>query len=112
MTAPPRGLIWASRADRLARGIAAIEDSAETVQIDGTSYATADLDTLTKRLDLYRVKAAIEAIEAGAQSYTLLGRVFTKGDLATLYRREADLEGRAVQRARGGMRVRTGIPTG
>lgn len=40
---------------------------------------------------LERVQAAIAAIEAGAQDYMIGSRRVTRGDLATLYKREREL---------------------
>ena len=48
------------------------------------------LQTLEEQLD--RVQKAIAAIEEGAQEYQIGTRKLTKGDLATLYSREADLK--------------------
>ncbi len=61
---------------------------------------------------LDEVQAAIEAIESGAQSVTVEGiRSLTRGDLATLYKREERLRGLVLREARGGgIRVRYGVP--
>jgi len=61
-------------------------------------------------VQLERVQAAIGAIESGNQSYSILGRSFTKADLQTLYDREAFLRTKVAKEARGGMRVARGIP--
>jgi hypothetical protein len=52
----------------------------------------ADIDTYTAQL--VSVRAAILAIESGAQDYTIGGGRVTKADLATLYKRESELEGK------------------
>ncbi len=63
---------------------------------------------------LEAVQNAIAAIEGGNQSYRLetgigSGRAVTRGDLATLYKREQWLRGQADREARGGgVRVRYG----
>lgn len=59
---------------------------------------------------LISVQAAIAAIESGNQSYTLLGRSFTKGDLKTLYDRETWLRGKVNKLAAGGIRTQRVIP--
>ena len=43
---------------------------------------------------LESVRAAIAAIETGAQDYSISGRRVTKADLAILYKRESDLMAR------------------
>ncbi len=70
-----------------------------------TSYAT-QLDS---------VQAAIAAIEAGAQSYSIAtgtgsSRSVTSADLKTLYDREKWLRKMADRESNGGMRVRGVIP--
>lgn len=60
---------------------------------------------------LERVQNAIAAIEGGAQSFTVLGRQYTRGELSTLYAREKDLLARLERETRGGSRIRLGVPT-
>lgn len=57
---------------------------------------------------LTRVQNAIAAIEEGGQSIGYEGRTVTKGDLKTLYAREALLLKRISRQRRGA--VRNGIP--
>lgn len=59
---------------------------------------------------LDRVQAAIAAIEGGAQSFSVLGRVYQRGDLAALYKREGELIRRLHHETNGGMRMRLGRP--
>lgn len=71
------------------------------------------IKTYTEQLE--SVQAAIEAIEAGAQSYTIQtpsgSRTVTRGTLDSLYRRESKLRPLAAREARGGgARVRYGVP--
>lgn len=47
------------------------------------------IKTYTQQLE--EVQAAIEAIEGGAQSYSIAGRSLSRADLATLYARESKL---------------------
>lgn len=61
-------------------------------------------------VQLDRVQAAIAAIESGSQSYTLLGRTFSKADYSALVSREKWLRGKVSQEARGGLRVQRAIP--
>lgn len=65
-------------------------------------------ESLQTQLD--RVQAAIAAIESGSQSYTILGRSFSKADLQTLYGRERELKFAIARQARGGIRVQRVIP--
>ena len=46
----------------------------------------------TLEMQLERVQEAIAAIEEGAQEYRIGSRRLTKGDLQTLYNREANLK--------------------
>lgn len=66
-------------------------------------------DSLTTQLD--RVQAAIAAIEGGAQSFSVLGRLYQRADLEVLYKRERDLKAQLENEARGGSRIRLGRPT-
>lgn len=50
---------------------------------------------------LENVRAAIAAVETGAQSYKIANRSVTKADLATLYAREKSLKAE-IARATGG----------
>ena len=59
---------------------------------------------------LGNVQAAIAALEAGAQSYSVHGRTVTRASLQTLYQREQWLRGMAAREARGGIRVMRGVP--
>lgn len=99
--------VWAERLGRLQDTIALLEDSATAVAVvfEGTSYTAANLDQLYARLDWVSVKSAIEAIEGGAQQYTVLGRSFTRGNLAELYKRERELRVDMTRTSRPGMRV-------
>lgn len=58
----------------------------------------------TLEAQLERVQAAIAAIESGAQDYTIGQRRFTRANLETLYRREADLL-RRIDQAKHGTRT-------
>jgi hypothetical protein len=65
----------------------------------------------TTAVQLERVQAAIAAIEGGAQSFSVLGRIYQRGDLKTLYDRERELLARTETESRGGSRIRLGRPT-
>ena len=54
---------------------------------------------------LASVQSAIEAIEAGAQSYTIAGRSYTRATLETLYRREERLQAKINRADSGDRRV-------
>jgi hypothetical protein len=63
------------------------------------------IKTYTEQLE--EVQAAITAIEGGSQSYTINGRSLERGDLDTLYKREAYLRTQVSREsAGGGARVR------
>lgn len=59
---------------------------------------------------LAQVEAAIEAIEQRGQSYTINGRSLNRGDLKTLYGERKRLTTLAAREARGGVRIRYGVP--
>lgn len=59
--------------------------------------------TLAEQLE--SVQSAIEAIEGGAQSYTIEGFAYTRGTLKTLYDREARLLSRIAKEQAGGGRT-------
>lgn len=105
--APPRTRtnVSTERVLRLQTGIAALEDGAGSVTVDGVNYGASQVDAMYTRLDWLSVKAAIEAIEQGAQRYSVLGRVFEKADLKTLYDHEKQLRLDAVRTTRGGTRI-------
>lgn len=71
------------------------------------------VETYTAQLE--RVQAAIAAIEAGAQQYTIQTpngqRVVRRAELATLYKRESELRVKASREQAGvsGPRVRYGV---
>lgn len=69
----------------------------------------------TYTAQLESVQAAIEAIEGGAQSYTIQtatgSRTVQRANIAELYRREERLRPKAAREARGsGLRIRYGTP--
>ena len=64
------------------------------------------LTTLKEQLS--RVREAIKAIEGGAQEYSIGQRTVSKGDLATLYKREEKLE-RKIEREEYGSRTLAGF---
>jgi hypothetical protein len=107
--------VYAEKLDRIHASIVALEDGTSTSQVqDGVTYtaATDSLAALYRLRDRMAVKAAIQAIEEGAQVYTVLGRQFTKGNLRELYDRDRELTQAAVRESRGGMRARTGVLLG
>ena len=66
------------------------------------------IESYTTQLE--RVQAAIAKLEAGAQSYAIDNHVYTRPDLQTLYDREKWLRSMVGREARGGMRIRYGVP--
>lgn len=99
-------------ADQLAAVQAAIVaiENGDTNTIGTRTYGSADLDELYLREERLSVQTAIQAINEGAQSYTIRGRSFTKGDLSTLYQRLDEVRAREQRRSNGGIRVRLGMP--
>ena len=67
------------------------------------------METVTQQLE--RVQAAIAAIESGAQEYTIGSRKVTKGDLKTLYDREASLKRQLAYESVGTTRAYARWPT-
>lgn len=57
------------------------------------------------RVQLLRVQTAIAKIEEGAQDYQIGNRRLSRGDLATLYRREAALKTALAEEEAGGLVV-------
>lgn len=64
----------------------------------------------TTEQQLESVQAAIAAIEGGAQAFTVLGRNYTRGNLADLYARERELLHRLDREQRGGIRMQRAVP--
>jgi len=64
----------------------------------------------TYQEQLETVQATIEEIETRGQSTDVNGRTLTRGNLATLYDREKYLRRMVGREARGGVRVRRGVP--
>lgn len=54
---------------------------------------------------LASVQAAISAIEAGAQSYTIAGRSYNRANIEALYRREERLMAKTNRAEKGDRRV-------
>jgi len=67
------------------------------------------VETLEQQLE--RVQSAIAAIESGAQEYGVGSRKVTKGDLKTLYDREAKLKQEISCEAIGTTRAYARWPT-
>jgi hypothetical protein len=65
--------------------------------------------TTTQQLDA--VDAAIAAIESGAQSFTVLGRLWQKADIGKLYEERGRLKAELTRETRGGSRIRLARPT-
>ena len=66
--------------------------------------------TESYQTQLERVQAAIAAIEERGQVVDANGRRLARGDLPELYRRESRLRSLAARAARGGARMRQGVP--
>lgn len=81
-----------------------------TFVIGSTTYSNSDIETLQQQERILGVKAAIQAIEEGGQSFQHGDRTYTRADLQTLYARLDKLEGRAIRTAAGGARVRRVVP--
>lgn len=103
--------VYAEKLRRVQEAIAYLEDGGATASVDGVSYTLSDVETkLYPKRDLLAVRQAIQAIEEGAQRWTVLGRTFERGELHVLYARERELVARETRATRGGMRTRLGVP--
>ena len=103
--------LYARDLARLSKAIADFQDGlTPTIEFGGQVYGASDLDLLYQKRDRLMVKAAIEAIEGGAQSYQILGRTFTRGDLRLLYQRDQQLANQEYRRTASGPRVRNVVP--
>lgn len=65
----------------------------------------------TTQQQLDAVDAAIAAIEGGAQSISVLGRLYQRGQLRDYYAERQRLEQKLEREARGGSRIRLARPT-
>jgi hypothetical protein len=65
---------------------------------------------MTPQEELDLLNLAIAKVLSGGQSYSVDGQSMTRADLPTLYARQAVLERKIARAARGGMRVRIGVP--
>lgn len=108
--ATPAGVFARRHADLAAVITHLRGDAALPRTFEGSSYTASDLPALYRLLELLGVKAAIEAITAGAQSYEIEGLVYTRATLFQLQAREKALEEKAARRSRGGINLRFGVP--
>lgn len=106
---PPRGIFDRRRADLVEVIDLLREDSSVAREFEGVSYGASDLPRLYTLAELLAVKAAIEAISLGAQSYEVEGLVFTRATLFQLQAREESLEAKLSRRRRGGIGLRYGV---
>jgi hypothetical protein len=111
MATPSSGttLIFRNRLTALQTAVAGLQRG-ESVEWEGTAYGPSALPTLYVQLERLGVKAAIEAIESGQQSYTFGGMSYTRAELRVLYERDARFEMKADRAARGGIGIRYGVP--
>lgn len=65
----------------------------------------------TTQQQLDDLDAAITAIEGGAQSFTVLGRLYQRGNIRDYYEERDRLERKLEREKRGGSRVRLARPT-
>lgn len=63
----------------------------------------------TTQQQLDAVDAALEKIESENQSVTILGRTFTRANIADLYRERGRLERKVARESRGGLKTQRGI---
>lgn len=59
---------------------------------------------------LAKVSAAIDSILSGSQSMSVLGRTYTRADLAELWRMHKELTATIASEGRGGSRVTLVVP--
>lgn len=103
-------LVFRKRLTALQACIALLLDGSTSEVFEGKTYRAADLETLYALVERLSVRAAIEAVENGAQSYELNGVVYTRANLATLYQRDAGFAARDARATRGGIGIRYARP--
>lgn len=109
--------VWTRRAEALAEGITLLEQGAPSFVFRGTTYQLADLVTLERFYQYALYKGAEEAIVAGAQQHTILGRTFQRAQLSEIRAELRRLEPLVLTllgtpAGRTGPRLRQGIPLG
>lgn len=103
--------VYTRRADALALGINSLErGTATSFTYQGTTYTTVERDTLDLLYELALLRAAREAILAGGQQYTLLGRTFQKADFKDITAEILRIELVVTKTTRGGITVRQVVP--
>ncbi len=103
--------VYRQYADTLAEGIKSLEAGlSANFDFQGKTYTLADRVTLHSLYDLYVYRAAREAILAGGQDITIVGRRFTRAQLGEIEKQIQRLEAGAARTERGGIRVRNAVP--
>lgn len=105
--------VYTRRAEALASGLRSLDrGTATSFQFEGTTYTATTREAADLQYELYLLKAAREAILAGAQSHTILGRTFQQADLREVSQQLRRLEAELGRATRGGIRTRTLVPLG
>lgn len=107
--------LYAAKLASANQAITQLDAGTPSVTLDGRVYTAADLSAVYAIRDWLAVKAALEAIETGAQGYAIGGRSVSRADYAQLVTRERELAARLPEdhpaKARAsGIRVRFGVP--
>lgn len=109
--------VFTRRAEALAEGIYLLEQGAAAFVFLGVTYGAAGIPSLDTLYEYYVARSAREAILAGAQEHTILGRTFKKADLAAVNNTIATLQGKVdivlgTTATRTGPRMRQVVPLG
>ena len=107
--------LYAAKLASANQAITQLDTGTPSVVLDGRTYTAADLPAVYAIHDWLAVKAALEAIETGAQGYAIGGRSVSRADYEQLVTRERELaarlpEGHPAKARAGGIRVRFGVP--
>lgn len=76
----------------------------------GSAYAGAHTARVTNAEMLEKVDGAIDAVLSGSQSFTLLGRQYTRAQIADLWAMRKELASAVAAETRGGSTVRLVVP--
>lgn len=103
--------VFTQRAEELAAKLTALDhgDVASFVFL-GETYTSAHRTTLDDIYTFHLLQAAREAILAGAQAHTIMGRTFQKAQLSEINNELHRMEVRLARATRAGPRVRHVVP--
>ncbi len=82
--------LYAAKLVSANQAITQLETGTPSVTLDGRTYTSSDLPALYAIRDWLAVKAALEAVETGAQGYAIGGRSVSRADYEQLESREPE----------------------